>query len=309
MTSTAGLAVAHPAAAYDDVDGLPIWTFVEGEELVCGCLAWERLGVGTRCETWLAWSVEMWAPVVVKLVRPHQVDHPRGLAAIAREADALGRVRHPAFPRLWSDGRTTARPHVVLEYVDGPDLDDVLDDIGPMDSADLVQLGLQVASALRALHTSGFAHLDLKPDNVAVRDARVTVLDLGSARPLGRSQPAGRPIGSAGYAAPDLEAGADISAAMDVYGLGVLLAEAALDDRLFDSGQAAEARPSVELDAAAVGADLAALVTAMLAPEPGDRPALADVLAGLDALTGPDRSWPRRASDHLSGRTEPNAPG
>lgn len=284
----------------DAVDGLPVWAFDEGDEMVPGHRAWERLGVGTRCETWLAWSVAMWSPVVVKLIRPHQVDHPRGQAAIAREAEALAAVRHPGFPRIWGDARHADVPHLVLEYVDGPDLDDVLAEEGARGSEDIVQLGIHIGSALRSLHTAGFAHLDLKPDNLAVRDARPVVLDLGSARRLGRTQPAGSPIGSAGYASPELEAGADISSAMDIYGLGVLLAEAALDERVFDSAGSPDRRPRVELPDQ-LDEEIRQLVAAMLAHEPSQRPSIEQVLVtlGRQVSGGDVPPWPAAATSHL----------
>lgn len=291
--------------AVDNVDGQPVWTFGEGGPIVDGLLAWERLGVGTRCETWLAWSVEMWSPVVVKLLRPHQVEHPRGRAAIAREADALGAVRHPAFPRLWADAREAPLPHLVMEFVDGPDLGEVFDETGAFDHDDLVQLGVQVGSALRALHASGLAHLDLKPDNIAVRDARLVVLDLGSARPLGRRQPQGRAaIGSAGYASPDLEGGAPIAAAMDVYGLGVVLAEAALDRRVFDPDLAASRRTPIAMPVR-LDRRLRNLVLEMLSVDPAARPHLDSVLARLAALApdAPEPLWPAAATARLSRET------
>ena len=269
----------------DPEDGQPVWDFAEGELVLPSHRAIERLGTGTRCETWLAWSESLWSPVVVKLVRPEQIDHPRGRAAIEREASALAAVDHPATPRLLIDGRDAAIPHLVMHYVDGPDLDDVLDD-GPLDDVDLIYLAAQLGSALRSLHGAGFAHLDLKPANIVVKAANVVLLDLGSARALGRSQPSGRPIGTVGYAAPELEEGADISSAMDVFGLGVVLAEAALGDRVFDptDGVRERAVPTLPED---LPGDLRALVASMLAPESAQRPSLDDVLARLGDLTMP----------------------
>jgi serine/threonine protein kinase len=83
---------------------------------------------------------------------------------------------------------------------------------------------------------------------------------IGSALELGRSQPAGKLIGSPGYAAPELGCGAPISVAMDVYGIGTIVSEALTGDRVFDPDLAADRRPdpdSLELPARvpAVAAD------------------------------------------------------
>jgi hypothetical protein len=100
-----------------------------GAPLLPGHLAWDRIGVGYTRETWLCWSVELWSPVVVKVVRPGWSE-PRSTRALHREAWALRDLRHPTFPRLLVDGTAAPVPHLVLEYLDGPALDEVVDDDG-----------------------------------------------------------------------------------------------------------------------------------------------------------------------------------
>src|SRR3569623_2011588 len=86
-----------------DAAGAPGSVRRPGDDLGAGCRAWRRLGVGERCETWLAWSDRLWAPVVVKLPRPQQSAHPRARRSLARETAALAGVHHPALPRLYVD--------------------------------------------------------------------------------------------------------------------------------------------------------------------------------------------------------------
>ena len=212
------------AQLVDDTDELPVWDFAESEEIAPGLHAMAALGVGVRCETWLAWSTYLWAPVVVKLARPHQRDHPRAAAALGREVTGL--TGHPALPRIWRDARDDSLPHVVMEYVDGPTVADVVDETGAMAPGDVAQLGAQLLPAVMTLHERGLAHLDLKAENVILRDGRPVLIDLGSSRSLGSEQPAGRPVGTPGYAAPEMEACEPITAQMDLFGLGAVLAEA-----------------------------------------------------------------------------------
>ena len=181
-----------------DADGAPVWARTEGQELVPGVAAWRRLGVGLRCETWLGWSRRGWHPVVVKLARPHQVAHPRAWASLTREVYVLTRARHPNLPSLYGSQLDTARPYVVCEYVDGPDLADELDAGGPLDVVSAARLAAQVLSALTAVHATGAAHLDVKPENVLIRDGRPVLVDFGSARPIGSTQPVGHPVGTVG---------------------------------------------------------------------------------------------------------------
>src|SRR5829696_8020973 len=114
----------------DDEDGGPLWDVRRGTPLVPGQLAWARLAVGHHCEVWLCWSVDLWVPTLVKVVRPAWT-RPRWTRALGREAAALRPLRHPAFPRLLADGGRSELPHLVLEYLDGPALDQALAEEGP----------------------------------------------------------------------------------------------------------------------------------------------------------------------------------
>ena len=169
----------------DEEDGGPLWDPPRGTPLVPGHLAWTRLTVGHHCETWLCWSIDEWVPTLVKVVRPGW-SRPRWTRALGREAAALRPLRHPAFPRLIADRTRADVPHLVLEYLDGPALDEALDDAGPVSGADAARLGVGLLAAVRSLHRSGSAHLDICPDNVLLVDRRVRLVDLGAARSLGR---------------------------------------------------------------------------------------------------------------------------
>ena len=270
-----------PRQDVDDEDGLPVWVFVESEEIVPGMRAMHALGVGVRCETWLAWSTYLWAPAVVKLPRPHQIEHPRAAAALGREVTGLAGTGHPALPRVWRDGRDVALPHVVIEYVDGPTVADVVDDTGPMAAVDVAQLGAQLLPAVMTLHERGLAHLDLKAENVILRDGRPVLIDLGSSRAIGSEQPAGHPVGTAGYASPEMEACAPITAQMDLFGLGAVLAEALTGAPFADR---APLPPT----------GLSDLVRRLLADDPAQRGAPGKALLDLAAACE-ERPWPRWA--------------
>jgi serine/threonine protein kinase len=293
-----------PNQSTDATDGLPVWSFEPGEPITPGNLAWDPLGVGQRCETWLAWSTQLWVPVVVKLARPHQASHPRARVAVTRECDALIRCPHPALPRLLADGRDGSPPYLVQEYLDGPTLESALED-GPLSADETVALAAQLTAVVRSLHASGMAHVDLKPANVILRDGRPTLIDLGSARDLGRTQPAGKPIGSPGYAAPELETGEPISASMDLYGIGTIVYEALTGMPAFDPDVAAEHRPDAASLAlpADVPDSLDVLSRSLLAADSAQRPASADDLLRQlqDCLAAREgvSLWPEAASAEL----------
>ena len=208
----------------DPVDGGPVWAAARGSELVPGLLAWAPLTTGHHCQTWLCWSLALWTPTVVKLARPGW-SRPGWTRALDRERVALRRLRHPAFPRLLADGTRAEVPHLVLEHLDGPALDEVLDLDGPLSGADTARLGVGLLSAVRSLHATGRAHLDICPDNVLLVDRRVRLIDLGAARPLGRVLRRGEEVGTDDFVAPELAsaAGGPVTAAMDVFGIGATL--------------------------------------------------------------------------------------
>jgi hypothetical protein len=270
------------ALGTDPEDGGPVWAPARGTEIVPGQLAWAPLATGHHCQTWLCWSVELWVPTLVKLARPGW-SRPRWTRALEREAGALRPLRHPAFPRLLADASRTDQPHLVLEYLDGPALDQALDAGGPLSGADTARLGVGLLAAVRSLHATGTAHLDICPDNVLLVDRRVRLVDLGAARPLGRLLRRGEEAGTDDFVAPELAAaaGGPVTAAMDVYGIGATL--------------------RAVVDPAEATGPLGDLLDGLTAGDPADRPTVDRALALLvrHAGRGTDRPWPRWADGSL----------
>jgi serine/threonine protein kinase len=279
--------------AVDAEDQQPVWQSAEGCELPGGTLAVERLGVGHRCETWLVWSPILWAPAVLKLARPHQVKHPRAVKTLQRETAALAGNQHPAVPRLLADGTTDAVPHVLLEYVDGPSLAYELDEQGPLSPAEAALLGAQLLPAVLSLHRRGIAHLDLKPENVVLRDGRPVLIDFGSARRLGSLQPAGHPVGTLGYAPPEQESCQPVAESMDLYSLGATLAESL-------TGEPA----CYELP----DSEVSALIRQLLSPDAAERGTPESVLTALAVAAGELRPWPDWL-DRYAGSVRAPVPG
>jgi serine/threonine protein kinase len=266
----------------DDEDGEPIWPYAENALMPGGFRAWERLGVGQRCETWLVWSPRLWSPAVLKLPRPHLVTHPRAAAALTREVSALHENPHPVLPRLYAEDIAGPVPFVALEYVDGPTLADEIDETGKLAEPDVAMLGLQLLTGLRALHVRGLAHVDVKPENIVLRDGRPVLVDFGSARELGAAQPPGHPVGTTGYAAPEMEACEPISAGMDVYSLGIALREALTGDPPTGGPPTAPVHDVIDR---------------LCAADPARRPGLTEAYSLLgDMLPKDDRPWPEWAT-------------
>ncbi|MGY1707300.1 protein kinase [Geodermatophilus sp. SYSU D00697] len=263
-------------------DGRPVWDPAPGDPLVPGHLAWTRLAVGARRETWLCWSVDLWAPAVVKTVRPGW--QPQHATALHREVRALTRLLHPAVPRLLHDGRDAGQPFIAVEYLDGPDLGDCLAEGGPFPAEDTAGLGVLVLGALRALHARGLVHLDVDPFNVLLVDRRPRLVDLGSSRRLGSRLHPGERVGTDGYTAPEVgdPTGLPVTPALDVYGVGATLR------RILDPG-------------AEGAAGVAAVVDRLTDPDPARRPDVATAIAELAVHAGAEetRPWPSWADPSL----------
>ena len=300
----------------------PSWNWPSGHELAPGLLAWALLGDGRRCETWLAWDVGRWCPVAVKAPRPG--GRTRAVAALAREAQVAGPTAHPGIRRLLEARLDQPLPHLVFEYVEGPTLDDALAEGGPFHPVDVLLAGMQLAAALGHLHGRGLAHLDLKPGNVVLRDGRPVLIDLGLTQPLGQAPAGGHRRGSPPWMAPEQVRRRPASPGMDLFALGAVLYELATGAQAFETAddgpperrwpQLAGPPPPASGRNPEVPAAVDRAVAALLAPDPGDRPAsAAEVLALLAAampaeVAEEDRLWPGWATGRWQASTMARPP-
>ena len=253
------------------------------------------LGGGQRFEAYLGWDDRLLALVVVKILRPDQVDDPAALAAIAVEAAMLERLRHPAIMRSFGAVVDGARPHLVLEYLDGPHLSSLLRNYDvALDQT--LSLGLQLCSAVHYMGTRDVVHLDIKPRNI-IMAGPPRLIDLSLALRTGELAGVSSPIGTPRYMAPeqcDPDRFHELGGATDVWGIGVTLYWALAKDSPFPA-PASEKDASLEQRypqlahapaplSADVPAALAELIGATLSPRAQDRPAAGQVAAELEPL-------------------------
>ncbi|MGZ6076541.1 MAG: protein kinase domain-containing protein [Myxococcaceae bacterium] len=219
------------------------------------------------------------APVAVKTLRGVE-----GAERFRREVQVLSGLRHPGIVTYLGDGRTTDELYLVMEWLEGEDLDARLE-AAPVNTQDAVRIGIQLASALAAAHAKGIVHRDLKPSNIFLADFRVDrvkLLDYGIARQAGSPTltEVGMVIGTPAYMSPEQARGdRDIDGRADVYGLGAVLFRCIAGRAPFEGHTPHELlgavlhRPAPRLsDFAHVPAALDALVSQMLDKTPGRRP-------------------------------------
>ena len=132
------------------------WGFLEGDEITPGLTAVRLLGGGSSYEAYLAFDDLRFSPVVVKIVRPDQVDDRHTLRGLEREVDTLGTVNHPSIVRGFHAVLDGPRPLLVLENLDGPRLSTLIRKHGALPLQQLLPLAIELCSATHYSAGSGW---------------------------------------------------------------------------------------------------------------------------------------------------------
>src|SRR5438067_10287682 len=239
----------------------------------------ELLGRGGMSEVWAATDLELGRRVALKLLAPHEDN-----ARFEREARAVAALGHPNVNQLYDYGESDGRPFMVLEYLAGGSLEELLRANGALADADTQRIASEIAAGLAHAHGRGVVHRDLKPSNVLFDDeGRAKLADFGIARMAageGTLTEAGTVLGTAAYISPEQAAGLPASAASDVYSFGVMLYRMLTGRLPFESNdplelvtlhRGAEPPPVTAFRPDAPGL-LESTTTAALAKDPAERP-------------------------------------
>jgi eukaryotic-like serine/threonine-protein kinase len=280
----------------------------------------ERFACGGAGEVWRATDKVLQRPVAVKLLRPEFAGDPEARARFRAEARNASCLSHPAVAAVYDYGEDDSPdvPFLVMELVDGSSLAEVLA-VGSLDPARTAAVIGQVAAGLQAAHSAGVVHRDVKPANVLIsRDGRVKIADFGIASAVGSASITGSGMlaGTPAYLAPEQVTGGSATPASDLYSLGIVGYECLTGVPPFRGSavEVAEAHlrcPFPPLPAS-VPAEVAALITALTAKDPGDRPGSAgevsEMAAKLPAVATVKASSSREWAGVLHD-CQPSAPG
>jgi eukaryotic-like serine/threonine-protein kinase len=262
------------------------------------------LGSGGMARVFLGRDEVLDRPVAVKLLNPVHGGTDIG-DRFEREGRTAARLAHPNIVQVYDageaefDGRETS--YIVMEYVSGGDLKELIDEKGRLPGPELARLGEEICAGLAHAHERGVIHRDIKPHNILLdENGHVKVTDFGIARALDTTQATrtGSFLGTALYSSPEQLQGQKVTPKSDVYSLGATLYQAAAGEPPFTgqspieiASQHVSQNPTPPRSRSAdVSVGLEALILNCLAKTPDDRPTAEEARSRFEAEIRPARA-------------------
>jgi serine/threonine-protein kinase len=185
----------------------------------------DRIGSGGMADVWRAHDSELGRDVALKLLHENFARDKEFVERFRREASAAAGLQHPNVVSVYDRGTYEDSYYISMELVEGSSLRDLINQGLSIEEA--VEVTRQVLAAAEFAHEQGIVHRDLKPLNVLIdRAGRVRVTDFGIARAGGSEiTRTGSVMGTAQYLSPEQAQGMEVTAAADIYSIGIILFE------------------------------------------------------------------------------------
>lgn len=186
----------------------------------------EPIGVGGSSQVYLAHDETLKRDVAVKILDPQAAADHGVRKLFVREAQALAKLSHPNIVAVHDVGEVDGLPYIVMEHIPGASLKQRIEREGPFAVGEGVRLAIEIANGLAFAHSKGIIHADMKPSNVLLdAGGHAKIADFGIARMPQEDASTPQLFATAMYVAPERVEGKPLSAASDIYGLGLVLYE------------------------------------------------------------------------------------
>jgi serine/threonine protein kinase/tetratricopeptide (TPR) repeat protein len=276
----------------------------------------EQLGKGGMGEVYLAKDTSLDRKVAIKFLPEEMQKDSSAKMRLLREAKAAASLDHPFICKVYETGEIDNKAYIVMEYIEGKDLRDKLDE-GLLPLSDSLQMALEIAEALEEAHKKGIVHRDLKPANVMLTpQGHVKVMDFGLAKQiLPKGEEAitktltqaslteqGQIVGTLAYMSPEQAKGETVDARSDIFSLGILIYEMMSGIHPFSKPSAIDtlssilrdSTPAVSVKPRMVNPVLTPILRKALAKEPDSRyQNVADLAADIRKLLRETVGGPR----------------
>ncbi len=186
------------------------------------------IGEGGMANVYLAWDTILEREVAVKILRGDLADDEKFVRRFQREANAASSLRHPNIVEMYDVGEDNGKYFIVMEYVNGKTLKSLIKKRGALNLNEVIDIMLQLTSAIACAHDSYIIHRDIKPQNVLIlEDGRVKITDFGIAMALNSNEltQTNSVMGSVHYLPPEQASGSGATIKSDIYSLGILMFE------------------------------------------------------------------------------------
>lgn len=253
----------------------------------------ELIGGGGMADVYKAQDKLLDRAVAVKILHQQYANDAEFVEKFRREATAAAKLAHPNIVNIYDVGEDGGSQYIVMEYVSGPTLKEVIQQKGCLEPIEAVRIAKEIASALESAHRNNLVHCDIKPHNILVMpDGHIKVTDFGIARAVSASTMtySGSVMGSVHYFSPEQAKGTVITTKSDVYSLGVVLYEM-LTGKLPFNGETSvsialkhlqeEPVPIRQLNPS-IPPVLEAIVQKAMSKDPADRPSSTELYADLN---------------------------
>lgn len=187
----------------------------------------EQIGTGGMANVYCANDIKLDREITLKVLKEEFVDE-EFIRKFRKEATAAAKLNHPNIAGVYDVGNDGNIYYIVMEYVDGYTLKDIIKIKAPFSNEEILGISIQIANALSVAHNAGIVHRDIKPQNILVtKDGNAKVTDFGIARASSSNTITTDAMGSVHYFSPEQARGSYTDFKTDIYSLGIVMFEMA----------------------------------------------------------------------------------